>query len=154
MKYDITQQPFDSMTLLSQTRRVEQAKLAETFGQILPAVFAYATQHGIPMLGPPVARYHAMGSALVTVEAGIPVAQSARGADAMDRTVIDACRVATLIHTGPYEGLGDAHAALEAYLHEHGLRAAGPPFEIYLTDPGEVPDPAAWQTRVAWPIEG
>ncbi|GAB4568876.1 MAG: hypothetical protein Tsb0020_22750 [Haliangiales bacterium] len=154
LNYDITQQPIDAMTLLCQTQRVAQAKIAEALGQILPAVFAYATQHNVPMLGPPITRYHGWGPGVITLEAGIPVAPGATGSGDIAVTTVDACNAAVAIHTGPYEGLADAHAAIELYLHEHGLRVAGPPFEVYLTDPGEVPDPADWKTRVVWPIEG
>ena len=56
------------------------------------------------------------------------------------------------IHAGPYEGLGEAHKALERWIDEQGLAAAGPAWELYLTDPGEVPDPADWQTKVVCPV--
>ena len=32
------------------------------------------------------------------------------------------------------------------------LNKAGPAREIYLTDPGEVPDPKDWKTQLVWPI--
>lgn len=54
--------------------------------------------------------------------------------------------------TVPSEGLGDAHAALEEYLLENGLESGGAAIEFYLTDPGEVPDPAAWTAMVHRPI--
>jgi AraC family transcriptional regulator len=47
--------------------------------------------------------------------------------------------------------LHEAHAAIEAWLGAHALKPAGDPWEVYVTDPGEVPNPAEWQTLVVWP---
>ena len=55
------------------------------------------------------------------------------------------------VHTGSYDGLGDAHAALEQFLGAEGAQASGPAREIYLTDPGEVPNPDDWKTQVIRP---
>lgn len=43
---------------------------------------------------------------------------------------------------------------MEQFLAAHGLEKAGPPREIYVTDPGEVPDPAQWKTQLVWPVRG
>lgn len=56
------------------------------------------------------------------------------------------------IHAGPYESLGDTHIALDRWMSDSGLTAAGGPWEIYLTDPGEVPDQDDWQTKIVWPL--
>jgi len=34
----------------------------------------------------------------------------------------------------------------------NGVRAGGAPWESYVTDPGEHPDPADWRTEVYWPL--
>jgi effector-binding domain-containing protein len=34
-----------------------------------------------------------------------------------------------------------------------GFTPAGPPWESYITDPAEHPDPKDWQTEVLWPIQ-
>jgi hypothetical protein len=41
---------------------------------------------------------------------------------------------------------GDPDAGIEA------LTIAGPPWETYLTDPGEHPDPETWETEIVQPI--
>ena len=47
-----------------------------------------------------------------------------------------------------------AHTLSTGYveLTADGHAVAGPPWEVYVTDPGEVPDPAAWRTEVVHPI--
>jgi effector-binding domain-containing protein len=41
----------------------------------------------------------------------------------------------------------------ERWMEAQGFRAAGAPWEAYLTDPAEHPDPADWRTEICWPIE-
>jgi AraC family transcriptional regulator len=37
-------------------------------------------------------------------------------------------------------------------MRDQGLSAAGAPWETYLTDPGERPDPATWETEIVQPV--
>jgi AraC family transcriptional regulator len=34
----------------------------------------------------------------------------------------------------------------------NGSRAAGAPWESYVTDPGQFPNPEDWRTEVYWPL--
>ena len=97
--------------------------------------------------------YQEWGPGMVTLHAGLPVA-SATPSDDIYVETLTACQAAVTIHSGSYDGLGEAHAAVEQYLAEHELDKAGPPREIYLTDPGEVPDPKDWKTQIIWPVVG
>ncbi len=153
MHYDITQQSIEETTFLFKSARCEQAKVAEALGGILPAVFAHATAEGIAMVGPPLTLYVQWGPGMVTLHAGMPVAAGATGKGDVEVAVLPAGPAAVTIHTGPYDGLVDAYAAVETYIHENNLECAGPVREIYLTDPGEVPDPAEWKTQVIWPLK-
>ena len=54
-------------------------------------------------------------------------------------------KVATTIHRGDYARLGETHAAVHAYLEEHGLDAAGPIWEVYGHGSG---DPAELETEI------
>jgi effector-binding domain-containing protein len=49
------------------------------------------------------------------------------------------------VHRGDYSRLGDSHAAVHAYIREHGLEPAGPIWEIY----GHwAPDPDRVETEI------
>ncbi|MEM7157296.1 MAG: AraC family transcriptional regulator [Myxococcota bacterium] len=153
MNYDITQQDFPEITFLYKAARCEHAQVSAHLAQILPAIFQYAMKEGIEMVGPPTTVYVKHGPGMVTFHAGMPVKAGSVGADDIEVCVHPAGPAAVTIHSGAYDGLGDAHAAVEQYLHEHGLESSAPPREVYLTDPGEVPNPEDWKTQVIWPVK-
>lgn len=60
--------------------------------------------------------------------------------------------VAWTVHLGPYDEVGPAYHTVAGWIQEHGHEIAGPPREVYLTDPGETSDPAEYETEVQFPI--
>ena len=59
--------------------------------------------------------------------------------------------VATTMHVGPYPGVGQAYTALQQWMTDNGRHPAGAPREVYLNEPGAVPDDELL-TEVDWPI--
>lgn len=49
-------------------------------------------------------------------------------------------------------GLPQTYRAMEAWVLEQGRSPAGAPMEVYLTDPGEHPDPRTGETEVVLPL--
>jgi effector-binding domain-containing protein len=101
----------------------------------------------------------------VTIEAGLPIVASgnnfsdgesapdaAAGASGIVADCLPGCPVATVTHSGRYEKLSEAHAAIQQWIEAQGLLAAGPPWETYTTDPADYPDPQDWKTDVFWPL--
>lgn len=154
MHYDITKQSIPETTFLHKSARCEQSKIKDALAGILGAVYRYATTHGIEMVSPPMTLYVQYGPGVFTFKAGMAVAAGTKGGDGIEVEVLPAGEAAVTVHTGPYDGLGDAHAAVDVFLHDQGLSPAGPLREIYVTDPGEVPDPADWKTQLVWPCRG
>ncbi len=69
-------------------------------------------------------------------------------------TTYPACRAVMSTHVGPYDGLADAWMQLWAEVQAAGLQpAASPPWDSYVTDPGEEPDSSQWVTEIYIPIE-
>lgn len=122
--------------------------LAECFGKL----FAHGVKAGLAITGFPLARYVSTGPGLWTVEAAMPLAAPAAGEGEMQSGMLPAGPVARAVHVGAYEQLGDTNAAIERWIEANGLRVAGPPWEWYVTDPAEHPDPADWKTEVYWPL--
>ena len=65
---------------------------------------------------------------------------------------LDAQTVAHVIHEGAYEGLGGTLGPMMAWATEAGLDIMGPPTFVYLTSPGQTPDPAMYRTEIRLPV--
>jgi len=136
-------------------RKVSKDAIAEVLAEILPAAFGHAMSNGLEMTGPPFVRYADQSAAFFTIEAGVPLASPAPdpGADSgLMVGSLPAGNAAFVVHTGPYDTLGDAHIALDVWMNDNDVTPTGPPWEVYITDPAEVPDPAEWITHLYQPI--
>jgi len=135
-------------------RRIPRDGVADALAACLPAVFAYAQESGLAFAGPPLARYPETGMASLVIEGGLPVVELPENLPAgeIEALTVAAGHAVVAMHRGPYEGLPDTYIAIESYLEQHGLTASAPPWESYITDPGERPDPATWETEVVQPI--
>ena len=81
------------------------------------------------------------------VEVGVELLQPCPLTGRVVASTLPAGRVATTVHRGPYTGLAAAHQAVHDWSAAHGLRLAGPRWEVYgphRDDPAEV-----W-TEVYW----
>jgi AraC family transcriptional regulator len=128
------------------------ARLAE----VLPAVNGYAMQGGGTPAGAPYTRYLDMTDDGFELEAGLPVAAPGKGQGDGENDIrageLPAGPAAVTWHVGPYEGLGEAHRALVEWASKNHRTPAGPPWECYVTDPGQEPDPQKWRTQVFLPL--
>lgn len=152
MTYDIARTTLEAQPVLFCSGHAPMAELATLLAQLLPKVFGYATESGATMVGPPFVRYVEFGDDGIGVEAGMPVAPGSVAKGDIKLGELPGGPTASTVHTGPYDGLGDAHKALQAWVVDNGASPGGAPWEVYLTDPGEVPDPADWKTQVLLPI--
>ena len=147
--------------------------LAGAVDQGFPKLLRWLAANGIPPAGPPFVRYLVIDSgARLRVDLGVPVAGPVTAAvtgpassnGRVRSGVLPAGRYAVLRHTGPYDGLVAASAALEKWAAGRGVefdawdtpdgRAWRSRVEHYLTDPSAEPDPAKWETDVAFMTSG
>lgn len=152
----VTVQDLPATPVLYMERRIDRDEFAAVLGELLPAVFQYVMGEGLAMAGPPYVRYMEQTAAFLSVQAGIPLVEMPKPPG--QETNIEVGELpggptATTIHRGPYETLGDSHMVLDRWMADNGRAAAGPPWEVYLTDPGEVPDPNDWETQILWPVQ-
>lgn len=154
MSYTVTKKTLAETPFLFTRRQVKPEAIADALGAMFQSVFQYATAQGIPFAGPPTARYPSFGPGLITLEAGMPIAGQAEGEGDIELGSLAGGEVATTIHKGPYDNLNLGHEAIQEWLAENDEKASGAPWETYLTDPGEVPEPADWLTEITWPLEG
>ena len=128
---------------------VPLAELPAFFARAFAAVAAAAGQQGVPISGPPFAKYIGMPTDRIDVEAGFPVAQPIEAAGQVRASRLPGGRVYEAIHIGPYEALPQIYGEIAQQMAADGVAPADEMWEIYLSEP--VGDPQDWRTRVCWP---
>lgn len=133
-------------------RRVAREQIAATIGATLPIIFQLAIARGVAIVGRPFTRYTDFGPGLLTMETGVPIASEIAGEGEVTCVTLPAGKAAVAMHGGSYDDLQSTYASLEQWIADAKLTPAGAPWESYVTDPGEHPDPATWRTEVFWPV--
>jgi AraC-like DNA-binding protein/effector-binding domain-containing protein len=157
MEYSVSRRELTAQSVLVVRRRVRRADIAATIAAELPKVFHHAQRRGIAIAGYPITRYLETSVGLVTLETGMrvtaPSGEWAAGegeGDVLAET-LPGGPAAVTIHSGPYDRLQAAYAALEEWIAAAELQPTGAPWEAYLNDPADYPDPQDWKTEVCWP---
>ena len=132
--------------------RCARGEISKTIGECLGKAFPYAMRIGVPLAGRPFTRYLSTGPGLFTFEAGCVVGQAAPGEGDVEAAMLPGGPAVVAMHAGPYETLADTYAEMQRWVEKNGYEFAGPPWESYISDPAEHPDPADWRTEVYWPI--
>lgn len=147
--HELTEQP----TAVIRTRITMQE--TQRVPELLQTTYEAVQRAGLQPSGPPILRTLSMADDGMEIEIGWPVATPFTAAD--DLVVASSLPggpAATLTYLGPYEGIAPAYEALQTWCAEHGREVAGPPWEVYFTDPQNEPDPARWRTDVYFPVRG
>ena len=154
MTVDVQVEDRPALIMLAISRRTTRDEIAAVLAECLPRVFGYAMKHGLTLTGSAMSRYPEMGMSSIVIECGTTVAEAPESAPDGEIQVlpIPAGPAAVAIHLGPYDELHTTYQVIEEWIVDNGYVAAGPPREVYLTDPGEHPDPATWQTEITLPV--
>lgn len=139
-------------TILFVRTTAARHELPNAIAQGVGKVYMHAQTAGAALDGHPFTRYLSAGPGLLEIEVGFRVAAAAAGADDVASGELPAGEAAVAVHAGPYDQLAETYAALERWIAQNGLRPAGAPWEWYVTDPADHPDPADWRTEVYWPV--
>jgi len=128
--------------------------------ELLPEIAIYATEQGIPLLGPPIFVMHennaeeAMAAdqeGTADVEAAFPVPEATAPSPGMQVYLLPGGRMARTFYRGPYEACEPTYLGLFAWLEGQGLSITGPMREVYHNDPREVP-PEEILTEILAPV--
>lgn len=152
--YEITVKDVAPQTVLTRRGRTRMEDLGRWIGGNMDDMAAHLAAHESHLIGPPGLIYHSFGGdqEAADVELFVPLPAPVPDGDDLTCYELASGPVAFTLHLGPYEELGAAHAALSEWVQRNGHETAGPPRELYVTDPREVSDPADYQTEVLWPI--
>ena len=144
---DLAAQP----TLFVRTRAARH-EISTAIGQSLGKAYPFALSSGQAIAGRPFTRYLSVGPGLFTLEIGVPIAATAPGEADVEAGSLPGGPALVGLHAGTYDQLGETYAAMERWMVANDLKPDGPPWESYITDPAEHPDPADWRTEIYWPV--
>lgn len=140
-------------------KQVTMQELGTVLPPLIGELFAWLGRQDIAPSGAAFFRYHVIDmEALLDIEVGIPVETAVAGDGRVSPGILPAGRYAVMTHTGPYDDLVDANAALLAWAEENGIawqmsddgRTWAARIEWYETDPTQEPDPQKWETELAF----
>ena len=132
--------------------RCARHELSKTMGECFGKAFPYAMQSGVPLAGRPFTRYLSTGPGLFTIESGCVLAAATPGAGDIEAATLPGGPAVVAMHGGSYDSLGETYAEMERWMEKNGMHPGGAPWESYITDPADHPDPADWRTEVYWPL--
>lgn len=141
--------------ILSVRFRTSLAAIGDDLGKAYGAIFGYIGRAGAVPVGPPGTLYYGeeFSEDDVDAEAYAPVAEVMPGEGEVVGRLLPGGKVASTMHAGSYQSIGDAYEAVMTWMSENGYKPSGPAREVYLTDPNAVKDPAGNRTEVVFPIE-
>ncbi len=128
--------------VVSKRLPVTLAGIGSAIGGAFGEVYGYLGVRGAVPEGPPFVIYHGAPASVEPFEIEIcaPVPVPVEPPAGWQAQELPAGLFATLLHVGPYDTIGAAYAELMAWPGEHGLAVAGPPREVYLSEPETPPE--------------
>ncbi|RDK84745.1 SRPBCC family protein [Marinirhabdus gelatinilytica] len=130
------------------------AKMGAMMGQVM----GYMQSNNIAMTGKPFALYNQIDEANGTVifSAGIPVRDrviTPEGSTVVSGYMEPVSALKTTLKGG-YDNIPAAYAKAQEYMQQNGLtpHPTAKMFEVYVTDPNEVPNPANYVTEIYMPV--
>lgn len=134
--------PIEARRCIGQRRRVKPQDLGRALGEILSETSAFIAAQGLVVTSPPMMLYldHDQDGGTFLVQGGFFVAEAEPPEAPFRLTTVPGGEAARAIHVGPYAGLGGTHWALKAWIEAQGRTPAAHGWEVYVDDPGEVPE--------------
>jgi effector-binding domain-containing protein len=144
------------MPILAIRDSITVEEMEAFYGQSYGALMAFAQANQIMISGAPLSvalMWNETGTSLM--EAALPIMEMMEVSEneyAIYSRILEGGQMAVVTHYGPYDAIGNAYEAIEAFMAAEGYAPAGAPFEVYVIDPSTEPDASKWETKVYWPI--
>jgi effector-binding domain-containing protein len=108
----------------------------QNFVVLIGKAFDLLQKYGATCVGSPLSIYHSpvVNLKKTDLEIGFPV----RPADNYTR-ILKGCACASGLHRGDYSSLFQTYKQIAEWIEHQGYTISGPPFEVYLNDPRELP---------------
>ena len=125
--------------------------LGNDFGELMP----YITQYHQEDFGNPFTIWHKWDEETMfgSFEAGVAIKSQSPEEGRIKVRKTKPVKVVAGIHYGPYDKTMYMYNAIQKYIKDHNMEEAGGPIELYVTDPGQEPDPEKWETVIMFQVK-
>jgi effector-binding domain-containing protein len=132
--------------------KVSAEKVSEKMGEMFDEVTAFIENSAAEIAGMPFAIYHEIVNDSVDLECGFPVSAEITPRERFQSGEFQANTCATLSYFGDYQQLEVAHTTIQNWIGTRKFKLAGPPIEMYATNPANEADPDKWHTKICYPV--
>jgi effector-binding domain-containing protein/uncharacterized protein YndB with AHSA1/START domain len=134
--------------------KVKETEFTAFYEKAFPAADAFIKKNNLKPTGAPFAIvYKYVPGGVSEIDAGIPIDKNVTATGNLKVIEIKGGNAVKADYYGDYAGSGAAHEAIDKWMQAKGKKAAGAPWEVYVTDPGSEPDTSKWLTEVIYPIQ-
>ncbi len=149
--YAVTSRSNVGSTTVVRRATLHREDLSSWLSTTYSTIYAVLANHGHHPAGAPFALYHRRSVSGYEVEAGFPVASHVEGGAELENSSLPSGKVATTTHSGQLDDTYDAYRAIASWLDENNAERTGDAWEVYLTDPQMLTEPATWRTEINQP---
>jgi effector-binding domain-containing protein len=146
----VTEQPEQPTAVVTGT--VAMSELREFFDRAFGELGQAMADGAFEPSGPPLALYHGVPAETVHLEVGFPVRGRITPKGSVSAGRLPSSRVATSVHRGSYDDLGQSWQHLAEWVGQQGLSLGDRMWEVYVTEPRPGDDPADMVTELHWTL--
>jgi effector-binding domain-containing protein len=130
---------------------VEANQIGLKIGESLMKLDGFAKENKLTIAGPPFTVWYSPTN-FVT---GLPIASEVKvdGNKEIKPGTQSSCEAYVVSYYGAYSNTQGVYENMSAFITEKGKRPAGPPRELYLSDPMLEKDTAKWLTEIVFPVK-
>ena len=151
MAYEVSEKVLAPQLALMVRKRVSMTTIGGAMNEAFGAIMAHVEAGGAQFAGPPFALYPGEIGDEFDVVVCTPVAPGATAGPGVDLEEVPGGPAACTMHKGPYDAVGEAYGALQAWMAANGKQPGFPAREVYLNEPGTVPAEELL-TEVCWAL--
>ena len=151
--FDVEIKNIGNLNVLSIREMVKNNVFGKRIGECYATIGQYIDKHKIKITSSPLIVIHEMMNDTCDVEFAIPVDSTAKGTDKILLNKLNATEAVVVKYYGSYNKTAAVYEAAKKFIESKNKKQAGPPREVYITDPGIEKDTAKWLTEIIFPVE-
>jgi effector-binding domain-containing protein len=130
---------------------VEATQIGLKIGESLMKLDRYAKENKLTLAGPPFTVWYSPTNFIT----GLPIASEAKadGNKEVKLGTQSSCDAYVVSYYGAYSNTQGVYENMNTFIIEKGKHPAGPPRELYLSDPMLEKDTAKWLTEIVFPVQ-